>query len=132
MVDTHRDQVIGALRRMFERFETEATRGSGLSEKARQRFVDDAGVLKDALHYLGVAEHVERAQAVQRKGVDPTLNALLNAMLPDLLLLLVGQQGGSVEVPVDLLDAYPKGKVLDMQIIRRVTGQAFVFQVRRK
>lgn len=127
----HRDRATGDLRRLLERFETNANSVGAPGSKVRQRFADDAATLRDAIHYLGADAHLEKAKAVQRTA-DPTANALIQAMLPDLLIVLVQRAGGNVLVPVDEIDAVPAGKVLDMQVEADGFGSAFRFLVRRK
>lgn len=124
-----REQVVGELRRMLERAETEAARGSGISDRARERFEVDATALRGALHYLGVADHLERAKAAQAPHGDPTLAALFEAMKSDLLIVLVARMGGAVEIPVEVVDEFPKGKALGMQVAQRGDAWSFVFTV---
>lgn len=102
--DTHRARAIGDLRRMFERFDTNARTVGAPGSAVRTRFAEDAATLKDAIHYLGLDAHLEKSKAVQRTA-DPDTNALIEAMLPQLLIVFANRLGGDVLVPVDEIDA---------------------------
>lgn len=123
---SHRDRTVSDLRRMFERAEN----GARFSALRGAPGPDDARTLKDALHYLGADALVEKASALKRTA-DPTANALIEAMLPQLLLVLIQRLGGSVRVPVDEIDA-TGGLVMRMAVEARGGVQSFRFIVERK
>ncbi len=124
----HRARHMADLRRMFERFDTAAQTVGAPGSAVRRRYAEEAGILKDAIHYLGADEHLEKAKAVKRTA-DPTANALIEAMLPDLLIVLACRLGGDVLVPVDEVDAIPKGRRLEMGV--DAANGLFRFLVRR-
>lgn len=102
--DTHRARTMGDLRRLFERFDTNARTVGAPGSAVRARFAEDAATLKDAIHYLGVDAHLEKAKAAKRTA-DPDMNALIEAMLPQLLIVFANRLGGDVLVSVDEVDA---------------------------
>lgn len=123
---TPRARTLGDLRRMFERFDTAANNVGAPGSAVRKRYAEEAEVLKEAIHFLGLDGHLEKNKALQRTA-DPDANALIEAMLPQLLLVLIRRAGGDVRVPVDEIDA-TGGLVMGMV----VEGNAFRFVVRRK
>ncbi len=114
---SHRERTVSYLRQMYELSDTHGRR-------------DEAAVLKDALHYLGADALLEKASAIRRTA-DPTADALIEAMLPQLLLVMLQRLGGEVRVPVDEIDA-TGGLVMSMAVEADGFSHALRFVVRRK
>lgn len=119
-----RAATLSGLRRLLERVETKAREPQSFAR--RQRDAADIASLRDAIHHLGADAHLEKARALQRTA-DPTANALIEAMLPQLLIVLTQRLGGDITVPVDEIDATGR-----LNLAMAVAGRTFRFVVTRK